>query len=48
MIHSMYLLEGKGAGAMKDGWDVAKILASVSPDDAFVPLSESACPLARQ
>jgi branched-chain amino acid transport system substrate-binding protein len=43
MVHTMYLLRGKGKAAMKDQWDLAEIVASVPPDQAFLPLSESAC-----
>jgi branched-chain amino acid transport system substrate-binding protein len=48
MVHTMYLLRGKGAAEMKGPWDLASVVASVAPDQAFLPLSESACPLVKQ
>jgi branched-chain amino acid transport system substrate-binding protein len=48
MVHTMYLLRGKGAAEMKGPWDLASIVTSVPPDEAFLPLSESVCPLVKQ
>ena len=48
MVHTMYLLRGKGAAEMRGPWDVASVVASAPPDQAFLPLSESPCPLVRQ
>jgi branched-chain amino acid transport system substrate-binding protein len=47
MVHTMYLLRGKGAAEMKGPWDLASVVASVAPEQAFLPLSESVCPLVR-
>lgn len=45
MVHTMYLLRGKGRAEMKDEWDLATVVGSLPPDQAFLPLSASACPL---
>ncbi|MDB5410219.1 MAG: transporter permease, partial [Rhodospirillales bacterium] len=48
MVHTMYLLRGKGAAEMKGPWDLATVVASVPRDEAFLPLAESACPLVKK
>lgn len=48
MVHSMLLLEGKGAKDMKDAWDVASVVGTVSADEAFLPLAQSPCALVKQ
>jgi branched-chain amino acid transport system substrate-binding protein len=46
-IHDMYLLEVKKPAESKGEWDLYKYLATVPADQAFRPLAEGGCPLAR-
>ena len=48
MVHDMYLAQVKSPAESKGPWDFYKILATVAGDDAFRPLSESACPLVKR
>jgi branched-chain amino acid transport system substrate-binding protein len=43
MVHDMYLMEVKKPSESKGEWDLLKIVKTVSPTDAFMPLSESTC-----
>jgi branched-chain amino acid transport system substrate-binding protein len=45
MVHDMYLGEVKKPGEVQDPYDVLKILATVKAEEAFPPLSASACPM---
>jgi branched-chain amino acid transport system substrate-binding protein len=45
MVHDMYLAEVRKPGESADTYDVFKILATVKGEDAFPPLSASACPM---
>jgi branched-chain amino acid transport system substrate-binding protein len=45
MVHDMYLAEVKKPGEVSDPSDVFTILATVQAEDAFPPLSSSACPM---
>ena len=45
MVHDMYLAEVKKPAEVTDSYDVFKILATVKGEDAFPPLSASACPM---
>ncbi|MDI4234423.1 ABC transporter substrate-binding protein [Bradyrhizobium sp. Arg237L] len=45
MVHDMYLAEVKKASEVSDPSDVFRILATVEGEDAFPPLSSSACPM---
>lgn len=45
MVHDMYLAEVKKPAESTSVDDVFKIVATVSGDDAFPPLAESACPM---
>jgi branched-chain amino acid transport system substrate-binding protein len=47
MIHDMYLMQVKTPAESKYPWDFYKLLATVPGDEAFRPLSESACPLVK-
>jgi branched-chain amino acid transport system substrate-binding protein len=47
MVHDMYLAQVKQPSESKGPWDVYKILETIPGDDAFRPLSESACPLVK-
>jgi branched-chain amino acid transport system substrate-binding protein len=48
MVHDMYLFEVKKPSESKARWDDYKLLATVSGDDAFQPLSASRCPLIKK
>lgn len=45
MVHDMYLAQVKSPSESTGPWDYYKILSTVPGDEAFRPLSESACPL---
>jgi branched-chain amino acid transport system substrate-binding protein len=47
-IHSAYLFEVKKPSESKGPWDFYKLIASVSGDQAFTPLSESKCALLKK
>ncbi|MBL8472553.1 MAG: ABC transporter substrate-binding protein [Rhodocyclaceae bacterium] len=44
-VHDMYLMEVKSPGNSKMPWDYYSIVATIPGDEAFIPLSRSACPL---
>ena len=44
VIRDMYLLQAKTPAESKSEWDLAKLVATVSGDEAFRPLSEGGCP----
>ena len=48
MVHDMYLAQVKTPAESTGAWDYYKILGTVSGDEAFRPLSESACPLVKK
>lgn len=48
MVHDMYLAQVKTPEESTGPWDYYKILSTVPGDEAFRPLSESACPLVKQ
>ncbi len=47
LVHDFYLVEVKQAAESKGPWDVYKVLSTVKPKDAYPPLAESECPLAK-
>ena len=47
MVHDMYLAQVKKPSESKGPWDFYNILETIPGDDAFRPLSESACPLVK-
>ncbi len=47
-LHNMYLFEVKQPAESKQPWDYYKVLAAISPNDAFRSLSESECPLVKK
>jgi branched-chain amino acid transport system substrate-binding protein len=47
LIHSFYLIEVKKKADVKEPWDYYKVLRVVPPEEAFIPLSESECPLVK-
>lgn len=46
-MHDMYLLQVKSPAESKKPWDYMKIIATTPGDQAFMPLSESKCSLAK-
>ncbi len=48
MVHDMYLYEVKKPAESKGAWDYYKPVATIPAEQAFLPLSESKCPLAKK
>jgi branched-chain amino acid transport system substrate-binding protein len=48
MVHDMYLYEVKQPAESKGQWDYYKPVATIPADQAFLPLSESKCPLVKK
>src|SRR3954469_11550294 len=48
MVHDMYVYEVKKPSESKAEWDYYKLRAVIPGDEAFRPLSESACPLVKK
>jgi branched-chain amino acid transport system substrate-binding protein len=48
MVHDMYLAEVKKPSESNGPWDLYNILETIPADQAFRPLSESACPLVKK
>jgi branched-chain amino acid transport system substrate-binding protein len=48
MVHDMYLMEVKKPAESKGEWDLLKIVKTIPANDAFMPLSESVCPLVKK
>jgi branched-chain amino acid transport system substrate-binding protein len=48
MVHEMYLYEVKKPVESKGAWDYYKLAATIPADEAFLPLSESKCPLVKK
>ena len=48
MAHDMLLVQVKTPEESKYPWDCYKVLTTLPADQAFGPLSESECPLAKQ
>jgi len=46
-LHPCYLVEAKKPSESKQQWDVARVLATTPMDEAFRPLNEGGCPLAK-
>lgn len=44
MSHDMYLVEVKTPDSSEGEWDLMKIVRTIPAENAFIPLSESACP----
>ena len=47
-IHPAYLFEVKSPAESKGAWDYYQLVGTTSADQAFRPLSESACPLVKK
>jgi branched-chain amino acid transport system substrate-binding protein len=48
VIRDMYLMQVKSPEESKGEWDIAKIIATVPGNEAFRPLEEGGCPLAKK
>ena len=48
MVHDLYIVQVKTPAESKGPWDLVKLIATVPPEEAFRPLSESKCPLVAQ
>ena len=48
MVHDMYLFQVKAPEESKGKYDDYKLLATIPGKDAFLPLSESKCPLVKK
>jgi len=48
MVHDMYLLKVKAPADSKGDWDLMDVVRTVPANDAFIPLSKSACPLLKK
>jgi branched-chain amino acid transport system substrate-binding protein len=48
MMHDMYLYEVKKPTESTGQWDYYKLAATIPADRAFMPLSESKCPLVKK
>jgi len=48
MVHDMYLAQVKSPDESEGRWDYLNILRTIPGDQAFLPLSESQCPLVSQ
>jgi branched-chain amino acid transport system substrate-binding protein len=48
MVHDMYLFEVKKPAESKEPWDYYKLVATIPAERAFIPLSESRCPLVKR
>ena len=46
-IHDVYLLEAKTPAESKGEWDLCRVVSTIPAAEAFRPLSEGNCPLAR-
>lgn len=47
LIHDVYVLEIKDPSEIKEEWDVSKLVTVIPAEQAFPPLSESKCSLAK-
>ena len=48
MVHDMYLAQVKTPAESKGPWDYYHIRATIPAEEAFMPLSESVCPLVKK
>jgi branched-chain amino acid transport system substrate-binding protein len=48
VMHDMYLMQAKKPSESKGEWDLLEVAGTIPADKAFIPLSESKCPLARK
>jgi branched-chain amino acid transport system substrate-binding protein len=45
MLHDMYLVEVKKPSESESEWDLLRVVSKIPAEQAFIPLSESKCPL---
>jgi branched-chain amino acid transport system substrate-binding protein len=45
LVHDFYLVEVKKPSEVTSPWDYYKVLQKIAADDAYLPLSQSECPL---
>ncbi|WP_372985739.1 ABC transporter substrate-binding protein [Marinobacter sp.] len=45
MLHDMYLVEVKKPAESESEWDLLRVVSKIPAEQAFIPLSESKCPL---
>lgn len=48
MSHDMYLVKVKKPEASKSPWDLLDVVSTIPANKAYIPVSESACPLVKQ
>ncbi|HYG90316.1 MAG TPA: ABC transporter substrate-binding protein [Azospirillum sp.] len=48
MVHDMYLAQVKKPAESKGPWDYYKIVRTIPAEEAFMPLSESQCPMVKK
>jgi branched-chain amino acid transport system substrate-binding protein len=48
MVHETYLLQVKTPAESKAPWDYLKVVATIPPEQAYLPLSASTCPLVKK
>jgi branched-chain amino acid transport system substrate-binding protein len=48
MVHTMYLAEAKAPAESQGDWDLARVLAEIPGEDAFMPVEKSTCPLLKK
>ena len=48
LLHDFYLVSVKTPAQSKEPWDYYNIVKTISGSDAYVPLSESTCPLVKK
>jgi branched-chain amino acid transport system substrate-binding protein len=48
MVHDMYLYQVKKPAESKERWDYYRLVGTIPADDAFLPLSQSQCPLVKK
>ena len=44
-IHPMYLFQVKKPSESESEWDLLRVVSKIPAEQAFIPLSESKCPL---
>lgn len=47
-IHPAYVFEVKDPSESRGPWDYYKLISTIPADEAFLPLSESKCPLVQK
>ncbi|WFU36279.1 ABC transporter substrate-binding protein [Bradyrhizobium brasilense] len=45
VMRSMYLVQAKSPSESREPWDYEKVIATISPEEAWRPLAEGGCPL---